>query len=183
MRRVFSLIISTLFSLILVSCQNKASVNNNSALNTEGTTEISEDFSDSLLPFESIVKERQTVDKAIIEKNSTEIQVYLLQHDYNLLKSYLKTEVVNQTEDTTYLTNDTFQSYDESNNSWETLRYPDNYFRTDITQFIPPGKAKQFQFFFPISASNHKGTYKLELIFHNTSYKSYYYVQKSFMVK
>lgn len=187
MRKLLSILAGIILSLILVICQSNTGTNEKKAQSLKLSDETSEDatphYHDSLVPLATTIQERRINEQTIIDKSNTDIEVYLLQHDYNSLSSFVKTEIANHTPDTIFYRNDHFRSYNDSTNSWTTMCYPDNYAKVDITQFIPPGEAKQFQFFFPVSPNSHKGTYRLDLIFQNTTHKSYYYVSKNFKIK
>ena len=180
-----------MFVTMLVCCQNSTSTTNSANRKNNSIKEISEKslgdampaFSESLIPLETIVKERKIENKELIDTEITDIQVYLLPHDYRTHHSFLMAEIVNHTPKTITLMNDVFLLYNEYNNSWTTLRYPDNYSRPDITQLIYPGKTKLFRFYFPLPSNSHKGKYRLQLAFSDLSYDSYYYIYKDFLMK
>lgn len=191
MFRYFSILIYGILALLLLCCQNNtnkiASANKKSASIKEMSEKNSDNamsvFSDSLLPLGTIVKERQIKDKLSIETETTDIQVYLLPNDSGTNNSFLMAEIVNHTPNTISLINDVFLMYNEQNNSWRALRYPEDYSRPDIKQLISPGKSQLFRFYFPLPSNYHRGKYRLQLTFSNFSYNSYYYIYKDFLIK
>lgn len=133
-------------------------------------------------------------DKTIIEKyntNKKEIinSIALIElNDLHLQFSsnkfcLIKTELVNNTNDSIFLSNDMFLYYNEESNLWRSLSYPENFVKEDLGTFIPSNTKQYHAFFFPINEKKIQGKYKLQLSFYTTSGKTHYYISKIFTIK
>lgn len=182
-----------MFFFLLTSCCTKAGNMENTKIvefgkEESGVVMVNEQnklycFIDSIKPAETIVEERKMQDgKAVIKKN-TNIHVYFLLLDSLTRDGFLTVEIVNYTNNKIHYASDSFFFYKESNDSWASLPYPENYFKTDLGYFIPPQKSIRLRLFLPLQKDHFKGKYKLQLIFYNTSQETYYYIDKFFLIK
>ena len=118
---------------MLISCHNKTG-NSKSTVNLEYENSIDSlnsykmdisHFINSIEPGETIVEEKQMQGKEFITRENENIKVRFLLKAPCSKDGFLKTEIINNTNDTIIYISNTFLHYRESNNSWIPLVYPD----------------------------------------------------------
>ncbi|MEY8685714.1 hypothetical protein AB9N12_06070 [Bacteroides sp. AN502(2024)] len=180
------LITNGIVLFMLISCHNKTN-NSRNAINLDYENSIDSlnshemntaHFIHSIEPGETIVEEKQMKGKELITRKNENIKVYFLLQNSCSKDGFLNTEITN---DTIFYMNDLFSYYKESNDSWLPLVYPSNYVKNDIEYSIPSQKSIQIKFFLPPQKEYPKGKYKLQLLFHNASKDTYYYINKFFL--
>ena len=182
-------IINGIVLFLLISCHNKTN-NSRNTINLEYENSADSPnshkmnishFINSIEPGETIVEEKQMQGKELIKRKNEKIKVSLLLQDSCSKDGFLKTEIINYTNDTIFYINNIFSYYKESDDSWLPLVYPNNYVKNDIRYSIPSQKSIQIKFFLPPQEEYPKGKYKLQLLFCSTSKDTYYYIDKFFL--
>lgn len=115
-----------------------------------------------------------------IAKKCVDIYNCKLQYIKDIRSYFLSVEILNNTNDTIFLSNDMF--FYKENSDWKYLHYPENFSKDDIGLFIIPYEHQCRNFFFPLNENHIQGGYKLQLSFYTNS-ENMYYVAKIFALK
>ncbi len=115
-----------------------------------------------------------------IAKKCVDIYNCRLQYIKDTKSYFLSVDILNNTNDTIFLSNDMF--FYKENNDWKYLRYQENFSKDDIGIFIGSYEHQCHSFFFPLNENHIRGNYKLQLSFY-TNTGNMYYVAEIFAIE
>lgn len=177
-------IVYYILSIILVSCQSNTTTQKDVYIEQNDSFSSYDEIENfKLVESEGVIVESyksKNNENPYVAKKCVDIYNCKLQYIKDTKSYFLSVEILNNTNDTIFLSNDVF--FLKENNDWENLRYPENFSKNDIGTFIIPHEHQRHSFFFPLNENHIRGDYKLQLSFY-TKTDNMYYVAKTFTIE